>query len=254
MGTHEIIVEDLSGWDAYKTYIGKLHPVHGRYLFRGQRDPSWSLVSTFGRVFQECIPVRRQEVQVALLANFRRGCEDYPEFRELAADETRLLALAQHHGLPTPLLDWTQSPYVAAYFAFQDHLLRDGARDKKVAIWVLSRTPEHHHVWTVESGVELIATPTWANSRMRRQAGWFTRSRTPCPTLEKYVVDMNAGSALCKLTLPAGEAGRVLSDLDLMDINARRLFPDLDGAARDAVLRTVLNDASKHLTDNAPEQ
>jgi len=232
--------EPLPSWEAYKAYIsGNLHPVRSRYLFRGLGDESWRLSTTFDRTFEGTPDDRRAEIQSLLLANFRKECEHYPEYEELIQDDVLCLALAQHHGLPTRLLDWTESPYVAAYFAFQAHLVKDGDPKKSVAIWILDKTVRRY--WSGEYGVRLIAPVTWHNERLRRQFGWFTLAQVPYRSLEEYVVAMNnRENALRKLTLPASEAERALSDLDLMGISARELFADLAGAARNAYVRTVL--------------
>jgi hypothetical protein len=77
--------------------------------------------------------------------------------------------------------------------------------------------------------------------RMGRQFGWFTRARKPDPSLERHVIEMAEPQALVKLVMPAGEAMRALDDLDRMGINAGNLFADLEGAAQNAFVRTVLN-------------
>jgi hypothetical protein len=244
METCAIPSEPLSSWEDYKSLIStNLHPVRDRFLFRGQSDTTWTLRTTFERTFAETPEDKREEILQKLLESFRRECEHYPEYRDLVKQEVLCLALAQHHGLPTPLLDWTESPYTAAYFAFQGHLERDGDPEKCVAIWVLNRTVER--CWSGKNGVSLISPDTWNNERLRRQSGWFTYAQMPFSSLEEYVCQMkNVGNALRKFILPAGEAKKALSDLDLMGISARHLFADLAGAARNAYVRTVLHYAS----------
>jgi len=234
--------EPISDWEGYKTYVSKtLGAVRGKFLFRGQRDETWELSTTFHRTFKDTPSHRHGELKKSLVKNFRKECEHYPEYRNQIEDDIGCLALAQHHGLPTPLLDWTESPYMAAYFAFQEHLRNDGTPTKRVAIWIIDTKATRF--WSEDTGVELISPPAWHNERLRRQLGWFTYAKGTHPNLEKYVVAMNptAGeNPLRKVTLPASQAQRALSDLDLMGISARELFADLAGAARNAYVRTVL--------------
>ena len=98
-------------------------------------------------------------------------------------DDQKLWALGQHNGLPTRLLDWTTSPYVAAFFAFQ---LGPGAAQEfsHVAIWALHLD---NRVWSKEMGVEVVTPPALENIRLRNQSGKFTLSRTPFASPEEYV-------------------------------------------------------------------
>jgi hypothetical protein len=153
------------------------------------------------------------------------------------SDDRALWALGQHHGLPTRLLDWTTSPYVAAFFAFCDHLVSRGGRYEHVAVWALHATDP---VWRRTHGVEIVTAPALENLRLRNQGGKFTLSRAPFDTLEEYVERFATGTALTKCVLPAIEAEQALSDLDAMGINSFDLFPDLSGLAARTAMRAAL--------------
>jgi hypothetical protein len=90
--------------------------------------------------------------------------------------DQKLWALGQHNGLPTRLLDWTTSPYVAAFFAFHDWVSQLPEEFSHVAIWALHL---ENPVWSKEMGVEIVTPPALENIRLRNQSGKFTLSRTP---------------------------------------------------------------------------
>lgn len=197
------------------------------YLFRGMQSPQWRLEPSFDRVFRHLAAAERPSEFDALLASFRAACQAYGVPAEVCDDDHRLIALGQHHGMPTRLLDWTTSPYVAAYFAYASSL--DGrGDDSHVVVWVL-------HLESVlwkDEGVEIIAAPSHYNARARNQFGCFTLSRGPHECLEDLVTAGPGDDvALTRVLLPGSEARQALSDLDLMGIDALRLFPDLDGVA-----------------------
>lgn len=213
----------------------------GDFLFRGHGSSDWQLAPSFDRAFVEFEGAQRDQLEDELIRTFKKECEPDPRYRELLASEIETLALAQHHGLPTRLLDWTESPYVAAFFAFQGHFQDSmfGRRlGENVAIWVLN---PKSYVWSERRGVQLVSPPSWDNERLRRQSGWFTLSRTPFRNLEDYVRQFkDADNALRAIVIPSKEATLAIPDLDLMGINHASLFSDLEGRARSAVTKTLL--------------
>jgi hypothetical protein len=243
----------LDSWEAFKDFVSRDllakdlaadNSLRPRYLFRGHRDETWALEPKFDRIFKILPGVDRADTHELLLENFRKECRNFPQYQEEVNQNMRCLALAQHHGLPTRLLDWTESPYIAAYFAFHAHLSmdhgdNDSGKDKKVAIWILDRKEKHY--WSGDRGVELVDPMSWSNERCKRQLGWFTFARTPFRNLQEYVLQLgNEKHALRKVTMSAGLAELALKDLELMRISARELFPDLTGAAVNAFIRSVL--------------
>ncbi len=209
----------------------------GRYLFRGMGNADWSLSSSFDRRFSSLGRHQRLQRWEELIDEWRRSCEETGVPDPVVSDDLKLWALGQHNGLPTRLLDWTTSPYVAAFFAFHDWVLRLPEEFSHVAIWALHL---ENPVWSKEMGVEIVTPPALENIRLRNQSGKFTLARTPFATLEEYVEHSATDLALTKIVLRAGEAVQALPDLDSMGINNYHLFPDFTGLAGMATMRLLL--------------
>jgi hypothetical protein len=231
-----------AGWNEFKRDVfAELFPDgvfrQGRYLFRGAANADWGLSSYFDRRFATVPLERRMKLWDRLVDEWRRGCHDLGVAPSVLDEDRKLWALGQHHGLPTRLLDWSTSPYVAAFFAFADHVTRRPDRFEHVAVWVLHL---ENPVWSRDGGVEVVAAPSLDNLRLRNQGGRFTLCRASIATLEEYVDRFADGVALTKCVLPATDAGRALPDLDAMGITSAELFPDLSGIATLATMRAVL--------------
>jgi hypothetical protein len=130
----------VTNWTEFKAFTDSLDP--DRYIFRGQEKSSWRLRTSFHRAGR---------------ANLERFLvEDIPRLHRHLSERTRhvfdinrkpeehgaFVSLVQHHGYPTPLLDWTHSAFIGAYFAY--HKLRNSAAvdalpDQKVRIFVFDR-------------------------------------------------------------------------------------------------------------------
>jgi hypothetical protein len=104
---------EVTTWKDFKEYAVTLTPY--RFLFRGQETNKWKLRTSFYRtgrasilkfVTQDMVALHRQLSGLTAHRFDLANAQDYAAF----------LNLAQHHGYPTPLLDWTQSPFIAAYF------------------------------------------------------------------------------------------------------------------------------------------
>jgi hypothetical protein len=243
MGAIELV--RCPSWDVYKIEVFRAlvadRPfVSGEYLFRGQRSPSWRLVSSFDRWFSgRGFPERRRiDVAKFLLESFASALND-SMIAECPTQERELLALAQHYGLPTRLLDWTESPYIATFFAFVDTALTT-ENEAEVSIWALNTK---HYAWSAERGVEIVKVGPGKNGRLRNQDGRFTVSRTPLASLEDYVAQfpIEREPALMQFTLPAREATRAMAELEVMGITPSRVFPDLQGCALRAQLKCSLH-------------
>lgn len=87
-------------------------------VFRGQRSAEWDLRTTLDR--HSPGHQARFLSEAELLREFRRRAHNYVSAHEMPSTTGEWLALMQHHGAPTRLLDVTRSPYVAAYFALED--------------------------------------------------------------------------------------------------------------------------------------
>jgi len=217
----------------------------GLFLFRGQRSYDWKLESSFDRWFngQKKKESLRVETAKKLLDFFRREVEDFRRDIKVPIDEFGLLALGQHYGLPTRLLDWSESPYIAAFFAFLEAALEAPVEEissDRVAIVALDT---QNYLFGADRGIEVISIPRIDNPRLRNQVGRFTHARASFSSIEQYI-DFEEGNGnevtsdypLVKFTIPDTEAEIALAELDGMGINPAFIYPDLSGCATAAKL------------------
>ena len=123
----------IQSWSDFKAFVPTYEPY--RYAFRGHRESTWRLRTSFHRTGRASL-VKFGEQDIPALHRHLSGLTNHRFDLKHSEDYASFLNLAQHHGYPTPVLDWTQSPFVAAYFAFKD--LRHGqlSADQKVRILV----------------------------------------------------------------------------------------------------------------------
>jgi hypothetical protein len=159
------------------------------------------------------------------------------------------LALAQHLGLPTPLLDWSTRANVAAYFAAPKE---QPPKHDRLVIWALRRSllkVQHGHQLyrSARASLVLRTAPRSSNPNLHAQSGVFTRMLGewgPELDVAEYVeeVEPNPDSLvktplpgfplMHKLTLPTKLGGTLLQLLQQEGIDGSTMFPGYDGIAR----------------------
>lgn len=149
------------------------------------------------------------------------------------AEIHQILAAAQHHGVPTCLLDWTRRQYIAAYFAASS-ALHLPSPPRHIAIWAIS-TGESDS-W---DGLRLISMAGSTSVNLAAQSGLFTLSTLQqnhddyfTPMRGEWVSGFSSVKKIRKMTLPFSEVKALLLSLNKLGVSAATLFPGYEGVAR----------------------
>lgn len=168
-----------------------------------------------------------------------------------------LMALAQHYGLPTRLLDWTRLSYIAAYFAAegaQKHL-DDLSGNMVVWAFYFPSLGQHDQITRETAPLQVVTAPSATNPNLKAQQGVFTllnplitgKGATPCPPFQEFLEEweskegwgqyMISHCRLRKFSLPHSEAEELLYLLAKVDITPSAVFPGFGSIVSDLKMR-----------------
>ena len=222
-------------WSAFKSWIETLSPAGPWTIFRGQSDGTWTLRTTFHRHGRRDLV--RYADDVERLRNVVTGITGRFFNTDNAVEHGSLLHVAQHHGFPTPLLDWTESPYIAAFFAFAE--LGPEANEGNVRVLAFQAAAwlrDQQNVQSVVAPFPYFNVNTFTpieNPRALPQQSVVTATNLVQP--EGYIRQMEAERRVAYLEaidLPRSLRNQALDDLAYMGISAASMFPGLDGACQ----------------------
>jgi hypothetical protein len=235
-GPSEYRPADINTWGQFREHVGKLE--HYRYLYRGQEDSRWRLRTYFHRLGSQARRaslVRFLNTDIQTLHQHLSSLTKHVFNLSHPIEHGAFVSLVQHHGYPTPLLDWTYSPFISAYFAFKK-MAPDANAQRKVRIFIFDRLqwrndfPQLPILSPALPHFSMLDALAIENPRMVPQQGVSTISNVD--DIESYIrsKEVSGKQYLQVVDLPISERRYVLRELSLMGITAGSLFPGLDGA------------------------
>jgi hypothetical protein len=256
---------NLKSWSEFKS---KIDSFRLEWIYRGQANSSWGLASSLER---SSLLEIDGDIEIALIAEYRKAIQSFFDFSGTPKTILEWLSLLQHYGTPTRLIDFTESPYVAAYFAFQDE---ESEKSESVAIWCVNRIRFYQAALyylneqlkiTIEraesveylfnescfeklflqsqNGVTINCVMPFdlanANQRQLLQQSIFVVAMNPQKKFGDQLsfLDYQAKPIMTMLTIPSKERKVALRDLIKMNITHATLFPGIDGFARSLNLK-----------------
>jgi hypothetical protein len=214
-------------------------PHRGPTWYRGHADAAWKLLPNYDRLKD---PMRESEI----LGKFRQNANLLLNQVPHMPNEFGWMFLMQHYGVPTRLLDWSESPLVALYFAVEDKNPANAKKD--AALWVLYPLELNKHStadqvyipsfdddWLANYSVDqyskkkdngilpIGAIATRNNPRIQAQLGVFTISHLKKTPIEK----IEDGKHCVKLVIPKEDKQRLKEELRILGMTKFQIFPEL---------------------------
>jgi hypothetical protein len=234
----------LQSWEAFLQLV--IRPPYSNWAFRGERDERWPLYSSLSRYLRNfgVDPKAWPEQEGRILRIFKRKAHQFLDKPPGADDDFQWMALMQHHGAPTRLIDFTWSPYVAAFFALE-RTVADGVVwamnpagiDSSRATKPLRMDPRVkgnfcRHFLPGKNRFIWMGEPHTMNRRLIAQSGTFAVPGVLDAPIEEILSGFDQENVLAKLILTNAVREVGMRELYRMNITYATLFPDLDGLAK----------------------
>ena len=234
----------LTSWEAFLKLV--VQPPYSNWAFRGERDERWPLYSSLSRYLQNfgVDQMAWADQESRILRVFKRKAHQFLVQPPEPDDDFQWLALMQHHGAPTRLIDFTWSPYVAAFFALE-RTLNDGV------VWAMNpgainssradkprrmdpRNKGNFSRYYLKGKQRFIwmGEPHTMNRRLIAQSGTFAVPGVLDVPIEEMLSDRDQENILAKFILTNAVREVGMRELYRMNITYATLFPDLEGLAR----------------------
>jgi hypothetical protein len=224
-------------------YIAYIRSVPGStILFRGQ-NADLPLIPKLGRLNLKDDLLSAEQGMLEDLKQLARPFLMYQSYTEWD-----ILAVAQHHGMATRLLDWTTNPLTALWFAVEQPPMKleqpDGKKTKKSiasyqdgVVWVFSpKNTDRADVSLSPYSLKITKffRPSHSSNRIAAQSGWF--SVHAYNANKKGFISVNNNKLykdkLKKIIIPHESFATIRSELEQCNVNASTIYPDLDGLCR----------------------
>lgn len=206
-----------------------------QWFFRGVRDADYELIPSLFRIDINNTLTNWNDLEEYMLQIFKR--ESRPFLNTIPQDEIELITLAQHHGLPTRLLDWSTNPLIALFFALERF-------DKNIdsAVWCYGFPSTHNchpestridRRLTLEKGNNIIF-PNHISPRVTNQSGCFTVHNLP-EGREKFIPfekGKNDFGLFDKIIIKKEFQKDIMDQLYDLGYHHGLIYPGLDGLSK----------------------
>lgn len=202
-------------------------------IFRGQRVDK-PLLPKLARIELRGSMANMEKL---MLDEFKRGSLPLTEFKP--ENNWDWLALAQHHGLPTRLLDWSYSALAALWFAVERTPEKnDKGELENGVVWILSALVDDFRTNTettdpLSNKITKVFRSTVVSRRISAQAGLFTVHKiNEDGKMIKFETNREFKDKLTKAIIPHGQFSSIRKQLHVLGVNNSTIFPDIDGFCR----------------------
>ncbi len=246
---------NCSSWEEFEkkvsTIVPKKRKINGFQLkissplFRGQESADWKLETTLERFLQKnfkmhdyfnIISAVKPAVKSLTEKSWELPLVYNPDIEGKSEPPLgyEFMVYLRHHGFPSPFLDWTRSPYVAAFFAFRS---KQNTKDKHIAIYsYVEFCGTSKGITDDEAFLVELEPYITTHSRHFAQQSQYTickkrvdKEFVYCPHEEAFSRNTEGQDRLTKFILPQSERAKVLEKLNFMNVNAYSLFGNEEG-------------------------